>query len=549
MLSAMAVLSLLVLHRSNGALGEPPQQLRTHPRQSHPRRPHPQCTEVSDGAATLMLERKGGGSIPMSSADGTLTFGYGDDGAQYFAARIAKHIAGPGRRFRIVFVPELCSEMAFRSPSDARFVVKPDDAARLFPKLPFVPDILLCTGWNLRLAIKTLTGALHSLPVSARSSTEHTPVARRGKWNGDVWWPRDAARPCHRRARRPFVIAMMQESDPVSAFEPYDVVLMATTDPFGFARNTPSIFVPDAAQLMAEYTVHSLPGDLVVRGTRRAALARARATLRRKTKLAAFLHAACWKDHYPSEGILRVSLFDRLKAAAAARSAGQGEGAREGGVDALGQCRRVDAQQRGADDGHHNLGDAFGFNCGGPGAELCRRSKGTYLDQAVMLYAPYKFVVAGENSFTAGFVTEKLISPVLAGSVPIYLGPEDAGALFDPRRFVQCTMPPAKVAAMRAVTFPAGESGNLASTERKPSEAARLAWVDAHLGAELDDCVRKVLALDANDEAYARMLAAPLLPGNKVDGSVLDAARIGAAVSAVLDALGSDVPRREGSIM
>ena len=110
-------------------------------------------------------------------------------------------------------------------------------------------------------------------------------------------------------------------------------------------------------------------------------------------------------------------------------------------------------------------------------------------------------------------------------------------------------MPPAKVAALRAATFPAGESGNLASTERKPSEAARLAWVDAHLDVELNDCVRKVLALDADDEAYARMLAAPLLLGNEVHGSVLDDARIGAAVSAVLDALGSDVPRREGSIV
>jgi len=440
MLSAMTVLTLLVLHRSNGALVEPSQ-----PR-ARASGVHPQCSVILDNEATLNLERKGGGPIPMSSPDSTLTFGYGDDGAQYFAARIAKHIAGPGRRFRVLFVPELCGAMAFRSPSDARFVVKPDDVRRttLFLNLPFVPDILLCTGWNVRLPIKTHTGALHPLPLSARSSTEHVPIARRGKWNADVWWPRDAARPCHRRKRRPFVIAMMQESDPVSAFEPYDVVLMATADTRGYARNTASIFVPDAAQLMGEYAVHSVPGDLVVHGARRAVLARAHATLRRKTKLAAFMHAACWKDHYPSEGILRLALYDRLRAAAAVRSAGRGKGARDG-VDALGQCRRVAAQKRGADDGHHNLGDSFALKCGGPNAEVCRRTKGTYLDQAVMLFAPYKFVIAGENSFAAGFVTEKLINPVLAGSVPIYLGPQDVGAIFNVARFVSCPMPTAKV--------------------------------------------------------------------------------------------------------
>ena len=500
-----------------------------------------------------LLRREDGSPIPMSSPLGTLTLGYGDDGAQYFAARIAKHIV-PGCAFRLVYVPELCSSQPFRSPSDVRFTEAPpemNDAQRAkwsLGTLPFVPDILLCAGWNVRREVKDLAARVHPLPPPRPSDRPRARSRRAdlGEWDTEdgrvtgVWWPRDAVRPIHRRTRRPIVVAFIQERHEVAVNEPYDVMLQATSDPRGFAQNIPTIFVPDAAQLMDEYVLHALPSDLIVRPGA-SAMRRARAALAMKTKAVAFMQAACWKDFYANEAIIRVALFDRIKIAFAARVK-KGTTVRARDVDALGQCRRSKGAARGADDGHHNMGDV-GTKCGGPGTPLCRRTKAGYLDQAVQLYSPYKFIIAGENDFTAGFVTEKLISPVLAHSVPIYLGPAEASTLFDTRRFLHCAMPPSKVAAFRLLTkhFPSGESGNLMSTAPLASETERLQWVEENLSAELDACVAKVVALDANDEAYVRMLAAPLLRDNTVEGSVLDPQRIGEALGRVLAAYGSDL--------
>ena len=49
----------------------------------------------------------------------------------------------------------------------------------------------------------------------------------------------------------------------------------------------------------------------------------------------------------------------------------------------------------------------------------------TYNDLAVIKYTDYKFVLALENGIDFGYLTEKLINPILANSIPIYAGPND----------------------------------------------------------------------------------------------------------------------------
>ncbi|KAJ8566840.1 hypothetical protein ON010_g6283 [Phytophthora cinnamomi] len=60
-------------------------------------------------------------------------------------------------------------------------------------------------------------------------------------------------------------------------------------------------------------------------------------------------------------------------------------------------------------------------------------------DEAVILYQRYKFVIAFENSAEPGYLTEKLANPLLAGSVPIYLGNSTtASQLFNPDSYIDC---------------------------------------------------------------------------------------------------------------
>jgi hypothetical protein len=62
-----------------------------------------------------------------------------------------------------------------------------------------------------------------------------------------------------------------------------------------------------------------------------------------------------------------------------------------------------------------------------------------YNDDAVATFKPYKFTIAFENSGDPGYVTEKMVNPFLAGSIPIYLGNSTTIAeLFNPASFIDC---------------------------------------------------------------------------------------------------------------
>ncbi|KAE8987150.1 hypothetical protein PF005_g17510 [Phytophthora fragariae] len=62
-----------------------------------------------------------------------------------------------------------------------------------------------------------------------------------------------------------------------------------------------------------------------------------------------------------------------------------------------------------------------------------------YNDDAVTTFQSYKFVIAFENSGVPGYVTEKMVNPFLAGSIPIYLGNSTTvSELFNPNSFIDC---------------------------------------------------------------------------------------------------------------
>ncbi len=48
----------------------------------------------------------------------------------------------------------------------------------------------------------------------------------------------------------------------------------------------------------------------------------------------------------------------------------------------------------------------------------------------------YKFTIAFENSIRPGYVTEKIMEPLAAGSVPIYMGDESVVRDFNPKAFI-----------------------------------------------------------------------------------------------------------------
>lgn len=60
----------------------------------------------------------------------------------------------------------------------------------------------------------------------------------------------------------------------------------------------------------------------------------------------------------------------------------------------------------------------------------------TFYDDAVLKFSNYKFVLALENNYKIGYVTEKIIDPIIAGSIPIYAGHHDVFNYINKKRVI-----------------------------------------------------------------------------------------------------------------
>ncbi|TMW55106.1 hypothetical protein Poli38472_013868 [Pythium oligandrum] len=70
---------------------------------------------------------------------------------------------------------------------------------------------------------------------------------------------------------------------------------------------------------------------------------------------------------------------------------------------------------------------------------LVGRASEFYNDDAVVIFSEYKFVIAFENARVPGYLTEKIVNALLAGSVPVYFGHSTTVAqLFNPESFIDC---------------------------------------------------------------------------------------------------------------
>lgn len=68
--------------------------------------------------------------------------------------------------------------------------------------------------------------------------------------------------------------------------------------------------------------------------------------------------------------------------------------------------------------------DSLGRLLGGPGSPV---------GDKLTALARYRMTIAFENSLSPGYVTEKLVEPLLAGSIPIYYGADEAKTDFNPK--------------------------------------------------------------------------------------------------------------------
>jgi hypothetical protein len=91
------------------------------------------------------------------------------------------------------------------------------------------------------------------------------------------------------------------------------------------------------------------------------------------------------------------------------------------------------------------------------------------------LFSEYKFVIAFENEYVDGYITEKITNPMLAGSIPIYLGDNEVEKHFNKDSFIN----------VRDYT-------------------------------SFEDCIKYILYLDSNDIEYNKIYNRPWMKDNKL---------------------------------
>ncbi len=104
---------------------------------------------------------------------------------------------------------------------------------------------------------------------------------------------------------------------------------------------------------------------------------------------------------------------------------------------------------------------------------------GVKVKDKISFLEEYKFTIAFENSRHPGYVSEKIVEPMAAGSLPIYWGDRLVGDDFNPRSFVDANEP--------------------AGTE---------------LRANFEHVVEQIAYLDQHDDAYEAMMTEPWFVGN-----------------------------------
>lgn len=104
-----------------------------------------------------------------------------------------------------------------------------------------------------------------------------------------------------------------------------------------------------------------------------------------------------------------------------------------------------------------------------------RNNMGTLVGDKLTFLRDYKFTIAFENAAHPGYITEKLVEPMLAYSLPIYWGDPRVGEDFNPASFV---------------------NANIMS---------------------IDEAVEAVILLDRHEDLYAQALGEPWLHGNTLN--------------------------------
>jgi hypothetical protein len=141
---------------------------------------------------------------------------------------------------------------------------------------------------------------------------------------------------------------------------------------------------------------------------------------------------------------------------------------------------------------------------------------------------PYKFTIAFENYTYPGYNTEKLLDPLLAGSIPIYIGNPDIENQFSPssfvhgRRFIKNNRTPFLKNWEKSVQAdfqdwrPSHFNKPWHQIKRKLKFMGRNLKLKWEFKDGFQPLIEEIIRLDQDDNAYYSLLNSPVYPEGKL---------------------------------
>lgn len=130
----------------------------------------------------------------------------------------------------------------------------------------------------------------------------------------------------------------------------------------------------------------------------------------------------------------------------------------------------------------------------------------------------FKFSIDMENTRELGYVSEKVFTGLLAGTIPVYFGAPDVSRYINEKRIIVCDVP---VLALREMKN--GKMFLFNESDTSPSSTNLLRYSYAFLKRELDACVAKIERVHSNDLVYYKMLEQPAFADPSIcDREILD---------------------------
>jgi hypothetical protein len=370
-------------------------------------------------------------------------------------------------------------------------------------------------------------------------------------WTNGVYWPPNGNVSLHKR-KRPFCVCQNYEVSGVQPVHSVCDVLITMFTNFVFMSKQlqcPIISMPESYRDMGVRWLN-VPQDATFdRGegdvTRQPLSTICKTNRLNKDKFMAFMHGTCWKDNYPgADFLLRISLFDELAE-------------KYKPPHALGFCR---AGRTGPTDSQqlieqkmveYNLSVEHRLDRFNP-------HPASYADEAVLAWEQFKFAVVFQNTHESGAVSEKIAHAWLARSVPVYFGPPEALTDYNPESFINCEFADLDSKLKQLNTLRRHLEEQIKKDQPCPSqygtnecprtyeeslpEFKQIVTATRELFAsDFQKCLQKIKAIDQDEEAWSRMVHAPIFKGNSIEGTVFDKDMYAQRFREVLEAASSAV--------